>query len=64
MTHLIDRIEAGEAGPEKVELLNNVAKNIEGKCLCALGEFSIQAVITGIERFPEDWKMKETEKML
>jgi NADH-quinone oxidoreductase subunit F len=64
MTHLIDRIEAGEAGPEKVELLNNVANNIEGKCLCALGEFSIQAVITGIERFPEDWKMKETEKML
>ena len=59
MAHLIDRIESGEAGPEQVDLLNNVAKNMEGKCLCALGEFSIQAVITGIERFPEDWKREE-----
>ena len=58
MAHLIDRIEAGEAGPEKVDLLDQVAKNIEGKCLCALGEFAIQAVITGIERFPEDWKIE------
>jgi NADH-quinone oxidoreductase subunit F len=58
MAHLIDRIEAGEAGPEKVDLLDQVAKNMEGKCLCALGEFAIQAVITGIERFPEDWKIE------
>jgi len=63
MAHLIDRIESGEAGPEQVDLLNNVAKNMEGTCLCALGEFSIQAVITGIERFPEDWKKEEPEKI-
>jgi len=58
MTHLIDRIESGGEGYEQVELLYDVAKNIEGKCLCALGEFSIQAVVTGIDRFPEDWKAK------
>ena len=58
MAHLIDRIEAGGEGYEQVELLYDVARNIEGKCLCALGEFSIQAVVTGIDRFPEDWKAK------
>lgn len=58
MTHLIDRIETGQESYAQVELLYDVAKNMEGKCLCALGEFSIQAVITGIDRFPEDWKAK------
>ncbi|GAB4578462.1 MAG: NADH-quinone oxidoreductase subunit NuoF [Anaerolineales bacterium] len=58
MTHLIDRIEAGGEGYDQVELLYDVARNIEGKCLCALGEFSIQAVVTGIDRFPDDWKAK------
>ncbi len=58
MSHLIDRFEAGGEGYEQVELLYDVARNIEGKCLCALGEFSIQAVVTAIDRFPDDWKAK------
>ncbi len=58
MTHLVDDFVDGGAGVEKVELLYDVARQIEGKCLCALGEFSIQAVLTGIERFPDDWKEK------
>ncbi len=56
MEHIIDRIMNGEGGPEQVELLRDVASNIEGKCFCALGEFAIQTVITGIDRFPEDFK--------
>ncbi|MBL8050383.1 MAG: NADH-quinone oxidoreductase subunit NuoF [Anaerolineales bacterium] len=40
---------------EDVDLLLNVAKQIQGKCLCALGEFSTMAVVTGIERFPQDF---------
>jgi NADH-quinone oxidoreductase subunit F len=39
-----------------VLLLQDVANQIKGKCLCALGEFSIEAVLTGIERFPEDFE--------
>ena len=39
-----------------LDLLLNVAKQIQGKCLCALGEFSTMAVVTGIERFPQDFK--------
>lgn len=56
MLHLIERIHSGEGSPEDVELLRNVAKQIQGKCLCALGEFSTMAVVSGIERFPEDFK--------
>jgi NADH-quinone oxidoreductase subunit F len=46
---------------EDVTCLLNVAKQMQGKCLCALGEFSTMAVVTGIERFPEDFKKKSSE---
>jgi NADH-quinone oxidoreductase subunit F len=39
-----------------VDLLLNVARQMQNKCLCALGEFSTMAVVTGIERFPQDFK--------
>jgi len=58
MHNLTKRILAGDASSDDVELLYNVAGNIQGKCLCALGEFSIQAVLTGIERFPIDFETK------
>ncbi|MBM3146018.1 MAG: NADH-quinone oxidoreductase subunit NuoF, partial [Chloroflexi bacterium] len=55
MSHIIERIHSGEGGEFDVELLHSVARQIQNKCLCALGEFSIQAVMTGIERFPQDF---------
>ena len=58
MQHLTERIHNGEAAPNDVELLQSVAHQIKDKCFCALGEFSIQAVLTGIERFPEDFEAK------
>jgi NADH-quinone oxidoreductase subunit F len=56
MLHLIERIEHGEKTKENVELLRNVARQMQNKCLCPLGEFSTMAVVTGIERFPQDFK--------
>ena len=56
MRTLTDRIHRGDGTGEDVKLLLNVAKQMQGKCLCALGEFSTMAVVTGIERFPEDFK--------
>jgi NADH-quinone oxidoreductase subunit F len=38
-----------------VDLLDSVAKGIAGKCLCALGEFSIMPVISGIELFRKEF---------
>ena len=55
MVYLAERITKGDPSAEEVELLKSVANQIKGKCLCALGEFSIEAVLSGIERFPEDF---------
>ena len=56
MRNLTNRIHSGKGSPQDVDLLLNVAKQMQGKCLCALGEFSTMAVVTGIERFPQDFK--------
>ena len=54
MSHLTERILAG-GKQEDVLLLKDVAGQIKGKCLCALGEFSIEAVLSGIDRFGTDF---------
>jgi NADH-quinone oxidoreductase subunit F len=55
MQHLIERIELGEQVEANTRLLRTVAKQIQNKCLCPLGEFSTMAVTTAIERFPADF---------
>jgi NADH-quinone oxidoreductase subunit F len=57
MQSLTDRIWQGGASKSDVDLLHEVAINMQGKCLCALGEFSTMAVTSSIERFPEDFKV-------
>jgi NADH-quinone oxidoreductase subunit F len=56
MMNIVDRIHSGNGSQADVDLLLNVAKQMQNKCLCALGEFSTMAVVTGIERFPQDFK--------
>ncbi len=58
MKNLTERIDSGQASWEDVELLREVASQIRGKCLCALGEFSIEAVLTGIERFQGEFEAR------
>ena len=55
MLHIIQRMEAGEDVEANTELLSSVAKQMQNKCLCALGEFATMAVVSGIENFPEDF---------
>ncbi len=57
MLNIAERIHEGQASVEDVDLLRNVANQIKGKCFCALGEFSIEAVLSGLERFPEDFRI-------
>ena len=61
MRHIIDRIHEGETSWSDVELLNEVALQIKGKCLCALGEFAIEAVTSGIERFDSDFRARVSD---
>ena len=58
MKQLTSRIHSGEGTQEDVELLKDVATQIRGTTLCALGEFSTMAVVTSIERFPQDFEAK------
>jgi len=58
MTHILDRIVAGKAAEADVELLQAVAGQMQGKCLCALGEFSILPVLSSIQKFHSDYLEK------
>ncbi|MFH1184131.1 MAG: NADH-quinone oxidoreductase subunit NuoF [Chloroflexota bacterium] len=58
MRHLIDRVRGNGVLSEDVTLLLNVAKQMQNKCLCPLGEFATMAVVTGIERFPQDFAQR------
>ena len=58
MQHIIERIREHDDPTADVKLLKMVASQINGKCLCALGDFSTMAVSSAIERFPEDFQVK------
>jgi len=55
MSHLTERIHSGDGRKSDVDLLLNVAKQMQGKCLCALGDFSTTAVVSSIERFRSEF---------
>ena len=56
--HIAERIAHGEACSEDIDLLKNVAAQMQGKCLCALGEFSTMPVISAITQFRGDFEAK------
>jgi NADH-quinone oxidoreductase subunit F len=56
MMNITERIAARQANWGDVDLLYDVASQIKGKCLCALGDFSTEAVISGIDRFRADFE--------
>jgi NADH-quinone oxidoreductase subunit F len=61
MMHVAERIEAGGGRHEDIGLLDTVARQIQGKCLCALGEFSTMPVVSAIERFRADFQAHTTD---
>jgi len=58
MNRIAGRIASGKGTSADIDLLNDVARQIAGKCLCALGEFSVMAVQTGIAQFRPDFEEK------
>jgi NADH-quinone oxidoreductase subunit F len=56
MSHLAQRVAGGEATSNDIDLLFSVASQIENKCLCPLGEFSIMPVISGLKHFRKDFE--------
>lgn len=55
MSRIVDRIASGKGKKEDIDLLESVAGQIQNKCLCALGEFSIVAVQSAIKNFRADF---------
>jgi NADH-quinone oxidoreductase subunit F len=55
MSRITDRIESGVGKPSDIDLLKSVAMQMQNKCLCALGEFSIVSVLSAIEHYRADF---------
>ncbi|MCC7118375.1 MAG: NADH-quinone oxidoreductase subunit NuoF [Anaerolineales bacterium] len=59
MNKIVQRVSGADRTQKDLDLLMSVAKQMQGRCLCALGEFSTMAVVSGMERFPEDFQVKQ-----
>lgn len=55
---VIHKVDAGHGTENDVKVLNSVADQIGGKCLCALGEFAKNPVLSTIKLFPQDYAVK------
>ena len=55
MLHILERINQGEVNLADVNLLNDVAGQIAGKCLCPLGEFAVAPVLTSLKGWRGDF---------
>ena len=55
MARVIDRIEGGKAREKDVDLLYSIARQMQNKCLCALGEFSTVSVVSAIDNYRADF---------
>ncbi|GIL11708.1 MAG: NADH oxidoreductase (quinone) subunit F [Chloroflexi bacterium] len=58
---VLDRIMAGQARLSDIELIDNIAKNMQGVTLCALGDFAANPIIYTIKNFRDDF-MQHVQK--
>jgi len=55
MLNILERINGNDANMADINLLNNVASQIQGKCLCPLGEFAVTPMLSGMKTFRADF---------
>jgi NADH-quinone oxidoreductase subunit F len=58
MERVLSRIYHGHGSEQDVRTLESVARQIGGKCLCALGDFAVSPVLSTIRHFPEEYRAK------
>jgi len=56
MYRMVHRIENGKGRPEDMDLLNNIAGNIKGRTICALGDAAAMPVEAMIKNFREEFE--------
>jgi len=62
MESILDRIERGGGNPHDHDLLLDMADNIGGKSLCALGDAAIGPVISSVQKFRSEYEYHFTHK--
>jgi NADH-quinone oxidoreductase subunit F len=55
MVQLLERLEAGDGRAADLELLRKVCDRIEGKSLCALGDFAVWPVASYMDKWPDEF---------
>ncbi|MCL4869940.1 MAG: NADH-quinone oxidoreductase subunit NuoF [Anaerolineae bacterium] len=55
---VIHKVDSGRGTANDIKVLNSVAEQIGGKCLCALGEFAKNPILSTIKHFPQDYQAK------
>ena len=53
---MVDRIEHGKGRPEDLDLLNDVADNIQGRTICALGDAAAMPVRAFIKHYRDEFQ--------
>lgn len=61
MDNLISKIYHGHGTAEDVAIIEDVASNIAGKCLCALGDFAVNPILATIRHFKDEYIAKVQE---
>jgi len=55
MLNILERVNKNDAVKADVDLLQNVASQMVGKCLCPLGEFATAPMLTSLKQFRADF---------
>ena len=55
MVQILEKLERGDAGPDDLDLLRKVCDRIEGKSLCALGDFAVYPVSSYLEKWGDEF---------
>jgi len=58
LERVLEDVHEGRGTEKDIRLLEDVASNMQGKCLCALGEFATSPVLSTIRHFLDEYKAK------
>ncbi len=60
LERVLEDVYRGRGTQKDIALLENVAKNMQGRCLCALGEFATSPILSTLIHFLDEYKAKVT----
>ncbi|MDX1687092.1 MAG: NADH-quinone oxidoreductase subunit NuoF [Candidatus Promineifilaceae bacterium] len=58
LERVLEDVYEGHGTEKDIQILEDVASNMQGKCLCALGEFATSPVLSTISHFLDEYKAK------